>query len=155
MPEWLELHPGLAWWIVALSVVTFFGTLVTIPVLLVRMPSDYFLRTSPPPDSFRAGHPLVRWTIRIAKNALGALFVVAGAAMLVLPGQGILTILIGLTLLDLPGKRRVELALIRQESVLKAINWMRSRADRPPLRLPRQQRLGFQEPGQGTQSAEK
>ncbi|QDU39989.1 Putative transmembrane protein (PGPGW) [Maioricimonas rarisocia] len=155
MPEWLELDPGLAWWVVSLSVLTFFGTLLAIPVLLVRMPADYFLRTSPPPDSFRAEHPLVRWAIRIAKNGLGAVFVIAGVAMLVLPGQGILTILIGITLLDLPGKRRVELALIRREAVLKGINWMRRRANRPPLQLPQRRRLGFREPEQDNQNAEK
>ena len=56
--------------------------------------------------------------------------------MLVLPGQGVITILIGLTLLDLPGKRHLELYLVRKRPVLGAINWMRRKAKCPRLRLP-------------------
>ena len=60
----------------------------------------------------------------------------AGIAMLALPGQGILTILVGITLLNFPGKRRLELRIVRQRRVLRAINWMRAKAKRPPLVLP-------------------
>ncbi|MEW4526167.1 PGPGW domain-containing protein [Maioricimonas sp. JC845] len=154
MPEWLKLDPRLAWWFAAFSVLTFFGTLLLLPVLLVRIPADYFVRESPPPDSFRAEHPLVRWTIRIIKNLVGAMFVVAGVAMLVLPGQGILTILIGITLLDLPGKRRLELALLRREKVLKGINWMRRRAHRPPLVLPARVRQEREDVNRAEKAAE-
>jgi hypothetical protein len=56
-----------------------------------------------------------------------------GLAMLVLPGQGILTILIGVMLLDFPGKRRWELWLIRRRGVRHSIDWIRQRAARPPL----------------------
>jgi len=73
----------------------------------------------------------------VAKNAAGVVFVLAGLAMLVLPGQGILTILIGLTLVNFPGKRSLEKRIVRQEKVCFAINWMRSRAGRPPLKISR------------------
>jgi hypothetical protein len=56
--------------------------------------------------------------------------------MLLLPGQGILTILIGLMLLDFPGKRRLERRLVQQPSVWRAINWMRAKAHQPALELP-------------------
>ena len=59
-----------------------------------------------------------------------------GLAMLVLPGQGVITILVGITLLNFPGKRRLELRIVRQRPVLLAINWIRARANRPPLVLP-------------------
>jgi hypothetical protein len=75
--------------------------------------------------------------LQILKNILGALFVLAGVAMLVLPGQGILTILIGLSLTDFPGKRDLELKLIKKPSVYKAINWMRRKYKKPPLQIPR------------------
>lgn len=55
--------------------------------------------------------------------------------MLVTPGQGVLTILIGLSLLDLPGKRAVERRLIGNPAVLRAVNALRAKAHRPPLRL--------------------
>jgi hypothetical protein len=64
------------------------------------------------------------------------LIVFVGVAMLLLPGQGILTILIGLMLIDFPGKRRLERRLVQQPSVWRAINWMRAKAHQPPLEMP-------------------
>ncbi|HYG08570.1 MAG TPA: hypothetical protein VD835_01220, partial [Pyrinomonadaceae bacterium] len=51
------------------------------------------------------------------------------------PGQGVLTILMGVMLLDFPGKRRLELKLVSRPNVLRAINRIRQRFDRPPLQL--------------------
>jgi hypothetical protein len=70
------------------------------------------------------------------KNAVGSVLVIAGILMLVLPGQGILTLFVGLTLVDFPGKRRLELWLIRKRPVLHAVGWIRSKSGRPALRLP-------------------
>jgi hypothetical protein len=49
------------------------------------------------------------------------------------PGQGILTILLGLIFLDIPGKRPLEARIIRRPAVLSAINKLRARYDKPPL----------------------
>jgi hypothetical protein len=62
-------------------------------------------------------------------------FIAAGIAMLVLPGQGLLTILIGFLMLDFPGKYRVEKWLVSRRRLLGAINWLRRRAGRVPLRI--------------------
>jgi len=123
-------------------VLAFVGTLVLIPVVVVRMPPDYFIHPGPPSDSWRGRHPAVRTALRVAKNVLGSLLVVVGIVLSIplVPGQGFATILIGLSLLDFPGKRRLELKLARQKPVLRAINWVRSRADRPPLVLPERRR---------------
>ena len=59
----------------------------------------------------------------------------AGIAMLLLPGQGVLTILIGIMLLDFPGKRSLEFWIIRQRGVLKAANWIRRKSNHPPLEV--------------------
>ena len=67
------------------------------------------------------------------RNALGAVLLAAGIAMLVLPGQGLLTILLGLMLVDFPGKRRAERALVARPNVFEALNWLRAKAGRPPL----------------------
>jgi hypothetical protein len=58
-----------------------------------------------------------------------------GVAMLVLPGQGVLTIITGLLLLDFPGKYRFERWLVRRGPVLRGVNWLRDRAGRQALRL--------------------
>ena len=70
------------------------------------------------------------------KNLGGYALVGAGVAMLVLPGQGLLTILIGLGLIDFPGKREFERWIVCRRPVGRALNWMRRRAHRPPLVLP-------------------
>lgn len=136
MPHWIDTHRALAGWLFSLSLFAFFATLVLIPLMLIGMSPDYFLVDRPPPASWRGRHPAIRVAGRITKNLLGALFLLTGIAMLVLPGQGILTILVGLTLLDFPGKRRLERRIIRHPPVSHWINRLRVRAGRPPLQLP-------------------
>lgn len=142
--DWLRDNQALLWWLLALSVGVFLATLAVIPLIVVRMEPDYFMRRSPSPDSWRGQHRAVRVTLRVLKNLAGLLFVLAGLAMVVLPGPGIITILIGIGLLEFPGKRQLELSIVRQRAVLGAINWMRKRAGRVPLQLP-ERRNGTQE----------
>ena len=71
----------------------------------------------------------------IGKNLLGYIFVVAGLIMLVLPGQGIFTILIGVMLLNFPGKYQLEQWIVARRPVLHSINWLRRRAGRAALVL--------------------
>ena len=52
-----------------------------------------------------------------------------------IPGQGFLTIIIGITLLDIPGKKRLERRLIARPRMLRLINGMRARFKRPPMEL--------------------
>lgn len=129
-----ELFTEYGWWIFAVSVLTFVGSLVALPILVVRMPADYFVGDAPH-DSWAAHHPAVRLTVLLVKNLLGGLLVLAGVVMLFVPGQGILTILIGLSLLNFPGKRAFERRLVGSPAVFDAINAIRTRAGRPPLRL--------------------
>jgi hypothetical protein len=42
--EWLDSHRAIAAMIVGLSIATFLATLAAIPVLLTRIPPDYFSR---------------------------------------------------------------------------------------------------------------
>ncbi|MGI9303339.1 MAG: PGPGW domain-containing protein [Gammaproteobacteria bacterium] len=133
--DWISANETAAWWFGAISMLTFVGTLVAIPLLVARIPSDYFVRRKQhlKPDD---GHPALRLIGLTVKNVAGAIFVLAGVAMLVLPGQGIITILIGLMLMNFPGKIALELWIIKQAPVLKAINWMRGKAGKPALEIP-------------------
>jgi hypothetical protein len=117
-----------------LSLVFFVGTLIAIPFILVRLPADYFDIRVPRPW-MKDHHPVLRLIGHIVKNAIGAVFLFAGFLMLFLPGQGILTMLIGISMLDFPGKRKVEAKLIGQPTVLNAINAMRHKFEKPPLIL--------------------
>lgn len=137
--NWVAENEALLWWAMALSVATFIGTLVAIPILLARMPADYFVTE-------RERHWRQRWPNRQRpsvhlllvglKNLLGLVLVLMGLGMLVLPGQGLLTLLIGLTLVDFPGKRRVERWFIRRPAIHQAVNWLRRKWNKPPLRVP-------------------
>ena len=133
--EWLQAYQTLLWWLAASSVILFLGTLALVPYLVVRIPRDYFrgeARERPEPAPRR---PLIRMTLLVIKNVVGVVLMVAGIAMLVLPGQGIVTIVVALTLLDFPGKFRLERWLVTREPVFRAINWLRQRRGYPPLAL--------------------
>jgi hypothetical protein len=114
------------------SVVFFVGTLIAIPFILVRLPAHYFDERHPRrwmPDY----HPVLRLAGLVVKNAVGAVFLAVGVALLFLPGQGILTILIGVSLLDFPGKRYCERKIVGHPTVLKAINALREKYGKPRL----------------------
>lgn len=118
----------------ALSVVFFVGSLIAIPFILVRLPTDFF-DTRVPRLWMEDHHPVLRLLGHLVKNVAGAIFLFAGFLMLFLPGQGILTMLIGVTMLDFPGKRRLEAKMIGQPAVLSTINNMRQKFGKPPLTI--------------------
>lgn len=117
---------------ITFSLVAFVGTLIAIPAILIRLPPDYF-QNHGNRKWFAHHHPIIRVIGLMVKNGLGLIFLVAGIAMLVLPGQGLLTMLLGILFLDFPGKNRLEQKLIRQPHILKAINTLREKADKPPF----------------------
>lgn len=131
----LREHETALWWIGASSAVAFVGSLIIVPWLVVRIPSSYFLKEHRPRTPFAAAHPALRWLALIVKNFLGGTLVLAGLAMLLLPGQGLLTIVIGVMLLDFPGKLKLEARIVRRPAISRAINWLRSRAGVEPLQF--------------------
>lgn len=121
---------------ISLFVVTFAASIAVISFILVKLPPDYFQESHP--RAFLADRrPALRWAGLIGKNALGAILVLLGIVMSVpgIPGQGILTILLGIMLLDFPGKRRVEQKILSQPKVLEKINHLRHKFSKPPLLL--------------------
>jgi Putative transmembrane protein (PGPGW) len=118
----------------ALSIVFFVGSLIAIPFILVRLPTDFFDIRVPRPW-MENHHPVLRLLGHLVKNVVGSIFLFAGFLMLFLPGQGILTMLIGVTMLDFPGKRKLEAKMIGQPAVLSTINNMRQKFGKPPLTI--------------------
>jgi hypothetical protein len=120
----------------ALFVVTFAVSLAIVSFILVKLPPTYFQREHPR-DFWTDRHPGIRIAGVVAKNTLGILLVVLGILMSIpgVPGQGVLTILLGIMLLDFPGKRRLELNIVSRPKVLKAINSLRHRFGKSPLVL--------------------
>ncbi|NIA19894.1 MAG: hypothetical protein GWP07_05645 [Xanthomonadaceae bacterium] len=136
---WMKAHESLCWWLTIASALTFIGTLIVLPLLLIRIPADYFTRQHSCPSD---RHPVAYWSMVISKNILGILLLLAGIAMLFLPGQGIITILLAVTLLNFPGKRKLEQRFIGLPGVLTTINRIRRRSNRPPLLDPHQEKNG-------------
>ena len=137
MFPWLQDHPALVWTIGIASALAFVGTLLALPPLVARIPRDYFLHEHRPAARWAHLPDAVRLAIRIGKSVVGVLFVLAGLAMILLPGQGLLTILVGVLLVEFPGKYRFEKWLVRRTFVRRPLNWMRRRAGKPALRMRR------------------
>ncbi len=119
------------------SVVGFAVGLISLPWVVIRIPADYFVCREAPVGRFQSRHPALRIGYLVAKNLLGATLIVAGILMLFLPGQGVLTILLGLWLTDVPGKRALERRLIGSPPVFRAVNALRRRVGHPPILSPR------------------
>ena len=143
MIDWLTrtIHEwGVTWWGVffgvALSVLTFVGSIAAVTFVLVRLPANYF-HPSHGREFLAERHPVLRAAGVVAKNLAGVVLVVAGVIMSLpgVPGQGILTILLGVMLLDFPGKRDLETRIVRRPRVFGAINSLRAKFGRPPLVL--------------------
>jgi hypothetical protein len=120
-----------------LSTVISIGSLVLAPIAIARLPADYFVEDKPPrPRIRRSAHQrLFRLAFAALKNAIGVSLIIAGAAMFVLPGQGLLTMAVGLGLLDFPGKHHLVNAIVHRPMVLRTLNWVRSKTGAPPFEV--------------------
>ncbi|MBN2514509.1 MAG: hypothetical protein JXC33_00590 [Deltaproteobacteria bacterium] len=134
--EWIRNHSTMIWMFSSVSLITFVGTVIMIPFFVARIPADYFVRRQNNPSHHYIKRPNLRYLYLIFKNLVGIIFILAGMAMLFLPGQGIITIFIGIMLMNFPGKRILTLRIVRKEKVFRAINWMRTKVQQPPLQLP-------------------
>ena len=135
--EWLaEYWASLTWSKILLGAIVFiisfaFSTLA-VAIVMVKIPANYF--SSHYQKDFLPNTPwLVRWGAMIMKNIFGVFLVIVGIIMWLGPGPGLLTILFGLTMLDIPGKRPLEAQIIKRPTVLTAVNNLRARYNKPPL----------------------
>lgn len=107
-----------------ISGVIFVVSLLLTPWLLGKVPIDYFIKCE------KCQSNIIIVTL---KNIVGSVLLLAGIIMLVTPGQGIVSILLGLFLMEFPGKRDLELKLINNETTFTTLNWLRSKAGKPPF----------------------
>ncbi|HSH09036.1 MAG TPA: PGPGW domain-containing protein [Oceanipulchritudo sp.] len=130
--EWIQAHEVLLGILAGTGVLFFLGSLVAIPLIIAWMPEDYFARLERGPLQRRP----FRHFLQILKNILGTILFISGLMLVLLPGQGILTMLIGISLIDFPGKRRLQLRLVHMKGVARSMQWIRHKAKRPPLQIP-------------------
>ena len=128
-----EGHVVLLSWLGGISLLMFFGSLIAVPLVAVRLPEDYLRRE----------YKLVRnWPLYISipflilKNGLGILFLLSGLAMLILPGQGLLTLFIGLVMLDFPRKQILVRRILGHRRIFPVINRLRARLSKSKLEAP-------------------
>jgi archaellum biogenesis protein FlaJ (TadC family) len=139
MPDiltWMREYQGLLEWLGGASLLMFVATLVVFPLVVIYLPQDYFVRDRRDPARQIRRHPAVWLILTVLKNILGGVLIVSGVAMLVLPGQGLLTILLGVTLVNFPGKFALERRIVGRPAVSRTLNRIRARARRPPLEIP-------------------
>ena len=133
--DWAQAHETLMWVLGIFSLVVFVLSLIGLPYILIKLPRDYLSSLDTPSRSFKHGSAWDR-TYLIGKNVIAVLLILAGLAMLLLPGQGLLTIVIGLSLLSFPGKRELIQKILAQKNVLGSANWVREKGGKPPLEAP-------------------
>jgi hypothetical protein len=128
-------HPEVMVGVVALSIVAVVATLIVVPMILVRMDENYFKSERTLQGRLARSHPVSRILLVLGKNLLALFLLALGVILLVLPGQGLLTLVLGVLLLDFPGRHKLQKSLISRPSILRIVNKLRARYERPPLRL--------------------
>ena len=118
-------------WLGIVSSVIFLVSLLSIGWLVSLIPSDYFINRKE--SKFKLNYPVAWIVSAVIKNIFGYILIFGGILMLILPGQGLITIFIGLLLSNYPGKYSIEKRIIASPKILKSINWLRKRSNEPPL----------------------
>ena len=130
---WLRSHQSILGWAGLLSLIMMVATLLAVPLIIISLPPQYLNEKK---DRLSEIQSPWRWPYLVVKNITGAVLLLAGVAMLILPGQGLLTLAIGLGLMNLPGKRSLIRHLIGRARVLRTINQWRAKAHKEPLEAP-------------------
>ena len=120
-------------WLGVISFAIFVFSLLSIKWLVALIPSDYFIDKKS--SKFKSKFPVTWLVSMIIKNLIGYVLIIGGILMLVLPGQGLFTIFIGLMMSNYPGKYSIERKFIAIPSVLKTIDWLRKKSNQDPLKV--------------------
>jgi hypothetical protein len=131
-----EQHQLILGMVAGISVFMFVVSILSLPFLVSLIPVDYFQYAEPYKVNHTFKHPVIRLIIVSLKNLMGWLLILAGIIMLFLPGQGLVTLVAGLLLINFPGKRKLERKLVSSDRVLHSINWLRVRHGKAPLLAP-------------------
>lgn len=132
--SWIEFAETHAAVLLGFSLATLIMTFIMLPIMIMRLPADYFIAGHRPRPLSR--HLILHLALIALKNLIGLAFVILGILLLFLPGQGLLTLIIGLTIMNYPGKFTLERWLVLRPHVLPALNWLRQRYGTPPLEEP-------------------
>ena len=127
----VDEYKSVIFWLSLLSFLIFIFSLVSIKWLVALIPIDYFVYKKN--SKFKTKYPFTWLISMIIKNIIGYLLIIGGILMLVLPGQGLFTIFIGLMMSNYPGKYYIEKKIIAIPTILKTINWLRKQSNKEPI----------------------
>ena len=133
--DWISDYNQIIQWAGIVSVFLFFLSLFLLRYVIIRMPEDYFITTSSISKSHSKSPQKI--IVRVAKNVVGFLLTICGIILLFTPGQGMITILIGLCLIDLAIVNQFKKKIINNSKVQKALNWIRTKKSVKPFNFPK------------------
>lgn len=119
--DWLSERPTLV-----ISLAISFGVGIAASmiglIVAVRMPPDALTR-----EPRKGG-----WSL--ARNILGWILILAGILMLIFPGPGLIVLVLGATMANFPGRKRLQEWILSRKSVTNPLNRLRKRFSQPPLK---------------------
>jgi|TARA_A100001011_G_scaffold318282_1_gene337987 hypothetical protein len=131
--EIFNAYKNLILWFGSISLFVFLFSLLSIKWLVSLIPEDYFINKKD--SKIKTNNILIWYIVLVFKNLIGYSLILGGIMMLVLPGQGLFTIIIGLMMSNYPGKYSLEKKFIAIPTILKSINWLRRKSNKPPIRI--------------------
>ncbi len=134
----LEFHASQILMGVGVFGVSLVLSVLAVAFVILRLGPDHFEATRGP-SRFLEGRPTWQRVLGLAgKNLLGFFLVILGVLMALpgVPGQGLLTVFIGVVLLDVPGKRALERRIVAVPAILRACNRLRARFGKAPFTDP-------------------
>ena len=131
--EIFNVYKNLILWFGSISLFVFLFSLLSIKSLVSLIPEDYFINKKD--SKIKTNNIFIWYIVLIFKNLIGYSLILGGIMMLVLPGQGLFTIIIGLMMSNYPGKYSIEKKFIAIPTILKSINWLRRKSNKPPIRI--------------------
>ena len=131
--EIFNIYKDLILWFGSISLFVFLFSLFSLKWLVSLIPEDYFINKKD--SKIKTNNILIWYIVLIFKNLIGYSLILGGIIMLVLPGQGLFTIIIGLMMSNYPGKYFIEKKFIAIPTVLKSINWLRRKSNKSPIRI--------------------
>ena len=141
-PSWLApyLPEGNGWFlavgVILLTILSAIVSLAAVAFALTRLPPDYFVNPHAQRPIDR--HPLLKILLALLRNSFGYFLIALGIVLSLpgVPGQGLLTVFLGVLLVDFPGKLRVLRWFLTRRGVLEGINHLRRSWGHPPLLRP-------------------
>ncbi|MBM3802182.1 MAG: hypothetical protein FJW26_07700 [Acidimicrobiia bacterium] len=117
---------------VVVFIVSFLVTTGLAVWFVVKLPADYFVQNN---RKTAKRVSITHWVQFLLRNLVAAGLIALGIVLSLpgVPGQGLLTILLGVMVSDFPGKERLERKIASYPKVLETLNRLRARFSKPPL----------------------